>query len=308
MFNEESLRLQQALMEYAYSKHTIKEIILNEVQTELGDVIVKGEALISKYVNADYYPGKGARIDTIANEDFGTIVTTVICSSLVIEYPEPIQRIVTRVANILPYECRLEAAKTAAELVIVLAELDVYDIILANSSESGSMQIVTNIVLSDDVKEVIIGKKYLPPMLCKPNVIDSNLTCKHLTTGKKSLILGKGNHHKEPLAYDAINIASSVELELNQDILQFTETSKKGDTKLDTETMDQFIDRTENHALMARESRKVYDEIGEQSFYLTWDYDKRGRMYSSGYHINIQSSEYKKAVIQLKNKHLITGV
>lgn len=41
----------------------------------------------------------------------------------------------------------------------------------------------------------------------------------------------------------------------------------------------------------------VKAELGSKPFYFKWAYDKRGRVYSRGYHINIQSSEYHKACL-----------
>ena len=44
------------------------------------------------------------------------------------------------------------------------------------------------------------------------------------------------------------------------------------------------------------------------NFYFTWKYDKRGRIYSQGYHVNIQSTSFKKSLINLHNKLVVTGV
>ena len=41
----------------------------------------------------------------------------------------------------------------------------------------------------------------------------------------------------------------------------------------------------------------VKAELGSKPFYFKWAYDKRGRVYSKGYHINIQANEYHKACI-----------
>lgn len=41
----------------------------------------------------------------------------------------------------------------------------------------------------------------------------------------------------------------------------------------------------------------VKSELGSKSFYFKWAYDKRGRVYSKGYHINIQANEYHKACL-----------
>jgi DNA-directed RNA polymerase len=41
-------------------------------------------------------------------------------------------------------------------------------------------------------------------------------------------------------------------------------------------------------------------------FYLTHKYDKRGRSYSQGYHINYQGNAWNKAVVCLADKEFVT--
>jgi len=43
-------------------------------------------------------------------------------------------------------------------------------------------------------------------------------------------------------------------------------------------------------------------------FYLTNKVDKRGRIYSQGYHINTQGTSFKKAMIDLAHEELVTGM
>ena len=281
---------------------------MKEVKADLGDVIEKGAKLIEDYMASEFYPGKRTRVDVIKDMDYVELVTKAICCAITIEVPEPIQRLVTSVANHLPYDCPLESARTAAELVIVLAELDIYDVLLASDSESGSMQVVSRILLDDATRDEIGGKKYLPPMLCRPNEVDSNINGSHLTMGKKSLVLGKGNHHYEYLSYDAINVANSVELELNYDIIDNCIELPKHPEKKKDENLKEHRERIENHNFMVRESKKVYEQLRGKSFYFSNSYCKRGRTHTEGYHTTIQGNEFKKASIQLKTKHLITGV
>ena len=98
-----------------------------------------------------------------------------------------------------------------------------------------------------------------------------------------------------------------MKLELNQDILQLDELPKNPDKQKD-ENKQEHRERIEAHNHMVAESKKVYEELGDSAFYLTHSYCKRGRMHTNGYHTTNQGSEYKKALIQLKTKHLITGV
>jgi DNA-directed RNA polymerase len=45
--------------------------------------------------------------------------------------------------------------------------------------------------------------------------------------------------------------------------------------------------------------------IHTDGFYLTHKYDKRGRVYCQGYHINYQGAPWNKATIQLADKELV---
>lgn len=54
------------------------------------------------------------------------------------------------------------------------------------------------------------------------------------------------------------------------------------------------------------QSEIVKDALGSKPFYFKWAYDKRGRVYSKGYHINIQSSEYHKACLQFSKSVALT--
>ena len=59
---------------------------------------------------------------------------------------------------------------------------------------------------------------------------------------------------------------------------------------------------------LVKDSEKVYDYLlsNNNTFYFVWRYDARGRMYSQGYHVNIQSNAYRKAMLDFKDKTLIT--
>ena len=51
---------------------------------------------------------------------------------------------------------------------------------------------------------------------------------------------------------------------------------------------------------------KVIDQYLGENFYFVWRYDSRGRSYSSGYDLNLQSNEYGKALLSMHKKELIT--
>ena len=50
----------------------------------------------------------------------------------------------------------------------------------------------------------------------------------------------------------------------------------------------------------------VKAELGSKPFYFKWAYDKRGRVYSRGYHIQIQANEYHKACLSFSKEVELT--
>ena len=70
------------------------------------------------------------------------------------------------------------------------------------------------------------------------------------------------------------------------------------------------VRKAQQHNDRCLQSAMVYDLMLQEDneFYFIWKYDKRGRMYSQGYDINLQGSEYKKATIEFSKQELITGI
>ena len=57
-------------------------------------------------------------------------------------------------------------------------------------------------------------------------------------------------------------------------------------------------------------SAEMYMEMvnAGNEFHLTHKVDKRGRIYSCGFHINTQGNAYKKASIDLAKEEIVTGI
>ncbi len=74
------------------------------------------------------------------------------------------------------------------------------------------------------------------------------------------------------------------------------------------ENYDEFRKRLKQASVFYGVSVEVMEGIAELSpvLYLTHKYDRRGRCYASGYHINPQGTDYNKAVLQLAHKEKLT--
>ena len=268
---------------------------------EQGMSMLKLCSVIDNYRTSKYsYESKNIRIAElnsygISNEVIAIDVLTAVIS--VNKEPQTIQSVVAKLADDYMdiFSDTLSCLKTMSELLAVCSVCNLYTIERKGINESYSVQ--SRVVLENKTIDKINKFKYLPPMVCKPNVLTSNINTSHLTI-KKSVILGKANYHEKKQAIDVINIANSVKLSLDPRILEFEETPNK---ELDT------IQKKQQFSELNRTSTEVYNEIMElgNEFYLTWNFDKRGRTYSDGYHINIQSTGYKKACINLAKKEII---
>ena len=203
-----------------------------------------------------------------------------------------IQGVIGSLVNLLEYKDPFDSVKLLSEMISVIGKVtEIYDIIMPEDSELGSITIQANFELDETIKQYIADTMYLPPMLCKPKRVYKNYDYDYLNT-QSSKILGSMNHHDNKIALDVINIMNQTKLSLDEYVLSFEEQPNK---ELDT------LEKIEQFNRMAKASRKVYDMLighGNQ-FYNTHKYDKRGRLYSQGYHVHIQSTDFKKALINL---------
>lgn len=98
------------------------------------------------------------------------------------------------------------------------------------------------------------------------------------------VLLGhRENRHENTLNMSVLSILGSVGYRLTP-IAAMTEDKPEGVRDTDWQN---YLDQCEI----------VKSELANKPFYFRWAYDKRGRVYSRGYHINIQSSEFHKACL-----------
>lgn len=139
-------------------------------------------------------------------------------------------------------------------------------------------KVSTQVVL--DCQEQIENFMYLPPMISKPNKLRKNSDTPRYFH-KESLILGhKFNYHEGNISLDVLNRQNTVKLFLDWDFINNYE-----------------FDETDE--LFSRQRKIAHEAIGTRQFYLTNSVDKRGRVYTNGYHINIQGSPEQRACINL---------
>jgi len=285
-----------------FSRKNIRAWIKAELSEtpEIMDVITSAQEAVRQWMNVTRlmaYPSKQERIGRLLESNPDDLVFDImleVCAQGFGSY----QAIAGKLSNQLNNMDTFDAVKTVAEVMAVMCEDDCFDVVVAAESDTGVMMVQSHWELPESVLQKIADTQYLPPMVCKPFKVSENYTY-HTMTEMGSLILGNSvNHHNKPLAYDAINIASAIPLSLDEYILGFSEQPNK---ELDTQ------DKVNAFNRMQIASSKVYQFLldNDNRFYLRWEYDKRGRKYSQGYHVNIQSTDYKKALISFADKELL---
>lgn len=163
--------------------------------------------------------------------------------------------------------------------------------------------------ITKDVKDELALYQFPLPMVIKPKKLWNNKQTGYLK-GTKSVIL-KDNYTTDDVCLDVINNLNSIPLEINVDVANNIPLQWKNmDRMLPGENWKKYQDRRKAFDKYKKDSLRVIKEITDtcECFFLTHAYDKRGRIYDRGYHINGQGNDWNKAVIEFHNKEVVQNV
>ena len=299
--------MNQVDLENTHSVAYIKKDIEFYVGYKLDDYINHGIELLKEYVAKKYgYQSKQTRVDLFDEHNvFEDVVTEVFVTVVAVGFVEQeFTSLVGKLAHIIKgMDDYFDRAKTISEVLAVLCETDVYDILPAKYSEENRLSIRSNIELSDALIERINNRHYIPPMLVKPNTINK-ISDSPYKTIHKPLILKYYNQHHRPLATDAINILNSIEWSIDKNVFHNIEEQFK---EVLNEKKKARKERLRQFEVFKAQSNDVINMLiaNGNKFYLPNFYDKRGREYMGGSHVNLQGSEYRKALMNLTKKETI---
>jgi len=289
--------MNQTEIENMYARGNIREMVKADVHED-SPVIELMIRAIDAYRSKPYtYESKQKRINALTMES-KDIALELIILVLTVKEMSPIQSIAAQLGARMGYTDILDAVKTASEIIAVAEISGAYTLHHSQDieNETGTLGIKPNYTLETETQDFINRTKYLPPIVEKPLDWYNNTDGGYLTQ-HSSVILGSMNHHNDVQSLDVINLLQGIKWQLN-DMVEYLEVPNKD---LDTpEKLQQFND-------MQHQSTRVYKELLEHGneFYFVWKYDKRGRMYSQGYHCNLQGTEYKKAILSFAKEELI---
>jgi DNA-directed RNA polymerase len=187
-------------------------------------------------------------------------------------------------------------AQHTADLLYKLAELDVIDYY----SDLFRVKYLPDKLLLEELKNSI----FVLPMIIEPEEITNNKDTGYVCITGSHIIMGdKINRHNKEICLDHINRLNKIPLTINKEVISFMKNkwkTKRTDTKEDLQKKDKAL------TLFNNQCKSVYNKLNKfEKMYLTHKYDKRGRTYCVGYHINYMGNEYQKSVVELHKQELI---
>lgn len=291
----------QEINEQRYSRKHIDAKIRKAIEADANTLakLNHGVILVKDYMSKTYYESKMKRIAQLGNLDIPDLVMDIFIGIAYFMRPELFTSVSAQIASRLKFSDKTEAITTVAELLAVLCQTDAFDI--DKFDKMASLMLVSQIELPEKVVHFIENSQYLPPMVCEPLELTHNYSSGYLTHND-SLILGTGNHHDGDICLDVLNTMNKVALRLDTDFLCGVE--EEPTFELDNQEKEDLW-----HVFKVQ-SYMFYQLMVEHGnkFYLTHKVDKRGRIYSMGYHITTQGTAFKKAMIELANEELVEGV
>jgi len=287
----------------------------------------QGVELLQLWLDEDYFDSKAVRLSHVKHLDLKKLVQEIFVGICYLgNDPTPMINVIGQLASRLGFDDKRDSIQTVAEILAVLCETDLFDITKAH--KQASLQIVNRIGLPQEIMDFIERSCFLPPLVCEPRELTHNMSSAYYTHEADSLILGGAmNHHDGNICLDVLNKRNKVPLSLDVEFLCNYEEEPTYDLNtVSQETLDKYEARGRklshwDQADLIRKQKQNWDRYKRQSYYfyslivnqgnkyyVPNKFDKRGRMYSSGYHINPMGTPFKKAMTNFANKEQVSGV
>lgn len=288
----------QLMFENRFSKQNIRKLMLKEIEESpivLARVKICAKQ-ITEWMNQEHYQSKQESLKQLEEINLEELIIDCLAQILPMGRSIELTQIVGQLAGFLPYDDYIESVKRMSELVVKFAEADLIDIVPAYASPTGTILVRNVLALDEKIVRYIEQAKFLPPMVCPPNIIKSNHDCGYLTF-KKHLILKGYNQHNDDVCIDSINLLNQVPYSLDIELLKSIEeelTPGKGKKEItDLEKRKEDFD-----TLVLKTNDVCIDLIhAGNKFYFTHHPDARGRTYCRGYHCSYQGNSYRKAML-----------
>lgn len=274
-----------------------------QLETTFSSFALKMFLKIDDYLGESYYESKAKRVAELRGKGKSEIekwIVAIIASVVHKTSTQTIQEVVGYIAGHLPHEDPFDNAKTAAELLALGSQPGgFYEIVRRGPGLPAIIQVNKWDLIQKKLLHMfswINDTLFNPPLIEPPKEVTNNHSCGYHTI-TEPCILGRHTQHSGKICLDTINTLNSIEWVLDPDVL--AEQERPAKPPATPEAHQQFID-------MARQSRRLYKSFKDKVFWLVWQADSRGRYYSHGYHINLQSQEYKKALLSFNREEVLS--
>jgi hypothetical protein len=309
----------QATIEKAISRRNIHHIIGDALEQELDQTLfdwslffaTRFDSWYDAWRNAEpnkqFYASKIKRVQALTPwlEEHGLdylmvlVLSSVLAPAMMGKVTCTYQQAVGYLAPHMPHADPFDAAKTAAELIAIgSAAQFLYGV---EPQGAGIMSLV-RVYVTPAVNEAlspavnwINNTGYNPPLVEPPKHVTNNHNCGYHTFNEP-LLLGKFTKHNKPLNLAAINALNGIQWVLDEEVLKEIDEVPKDFNYASQQTKTTYL----------QQCNKIVDILGDLPFWLGWQYDSRGRMYSHGYHVNFQSYEYRKAMLSFNKYEVLT--
>ena len=191
-------------------------------------------------------------------------------------------------------------AQECADMLLKAAECDLVD-------WSPDLKLfIVKFTVTPEVQAEIDRFQFPLPMVVKPRHIRNNRTSGYLLN--QASVLLRDNHHENDVCLDHLNRVNGVKLTINDRVVKMVKNSWRNlDKPKEGETREKFLDRKRAFEKYDTTAKDVMNVLMAHSneFYLTHRYDKRGRVYCMGFHVNYQGNSWNKSCIELADKECI---
>ncbi|TKW65190.1 MAG: hypothetical protein DI616_15800 [Paracoccus denitrificans] len=242
---------------------------------------------------------KRQRYEAIKMMDTRELVERIIVASMHAQHAELFTGFCAKLAGTLKMDDKVDSIMTISEMIAMISGVGLFELI--KYDKFSSIYIESRIELSHELEQYISNCSYLPPLVHKPENMKNNRDTPYHTIGAKSVILNSG-HHEGDVCLDFIDRMQQTPLCLHTEFLCRVEEEPNSDMSA--------VDKQNMWLAMKVRSHEHYKLMVMQGnrFYLGFQLDRRGRAYATGYHISVQGSPYKKAMVEFANKEMVTGV
>ncbi len=196
----------------------------------------------------------------------------------------------------------LNDAQATADMLLKAAEADLVD------WSPNLHMFVVKFDISDELQEELDKFQYPLPMVTIPKPIRTNRHSGYMLN--QSSVILRNNHHESDVCLDHLNRLNRIRLTINTTTVQMIQNKWKNlDKAKEGESKQDFERRRKAFAKYDRTSRDIIKGLMTitDTFYMTHKYDKRGRTYCQGYHINYQGTPWNKAVVEFHDTEIVTG-